>query len=78
MMFMRKSRGLKGCMAIVVIALLAKTQLLMAAEYSPNFKNTEISEFINIVGKNLQKTIIVDPKVPIFSQRASSLWFCCG
>jgi general secretion pathway protein D len=63
MMFMRKSRGLKGCMAIVVIALLAKTQLLMAAEYSPNFKNTEISEFINIVGKNLQKTIIVDPNV---------------
>lgn len=34
-----------------------------AAEYSPNFKNTEISEFINIVGKNLEKTIIVDPNV---------------
>ncbi|NCP65914.1 MAG: type II secretion system secretin GspD [Paraglaciecola sp.] len=63
MMFMRKSLGLKGCMALVVIALLAKSQLLMAAEYSPNFKNTEISEFINIVGKNLQKTIIVDPNV---------------
>jgi general secretion pathway protein D len=63
MMFMRKSLGLKGCMTLVVIALLAKSQLLMAAEYSPNFKNTEISEFINIVGKNLQKTIIVDPNV---------------
>lgn len=36
---------------------------LSAAEYSPNFKDTEISEFINIVGKNLQKTIIVDPNV---------------
>ena len=34
-----------------------------AAEYSPNFKNTEITEFINIVGKNLEKTIIVDPNV---------------
>ncbi|WP_248289617.1 type II secretion system secretin GspD [Thalassotalea sp. Y01] len=34
-----------------------------AAQYSPNFKGTEITEFINIVGKNLQKTIIVDPKV---------------
>jgi general secretion pathway protein D len=34
-----------------------------AADYSPNFKNTEISEFINIVGKNLKKTIIVDPNV---------------
>jgi general secretion pathway protein D len=35
----------------------------MAADYSPNFKNTEISEFINIVGKNLKRTIIVDPNV---------------
>lgn len=36
---------------------------LAAAEYSPNFKNTDINEFINIVGKNLKKTIIVDPNV---------------
>ncbi len=34
-----------------------------AAEYSPNFKGTDIGEFINIVGKNLKKTIIVDPNV---------------
>ncbi|WP_226996552.1 type II secretion system secretin GspD [Thalassotalea crassostreae] len=34
-----------------------------AAQYSPNFKGTEITEFINIVGKNLKKTFIVDPKV---------------
>ncbi|MGB1262100.1 MAG: type II secretion system secretin GspD [Cognaticolwellia sp.] len=34
-----------------------------SAEYSPNFKGTEIAEFINIVGKNLQKTMIVDPNV---------------
>lgn len=34
-----------------------------ATEYSPNFKNTEITEFINIVGKNLKRTIIVDPNV---------------
>ena len=34
-----------------------------AASYSPNFKNTEITEFINIVGKNLKKTMIVDPNV---------------
>jgi general secretion pathway protein D len=34
-----------------------------ATEYSPNFRNTEITEFINIVGKNLKKTIIVDPNV---------------
>lgn len=31
--------------------------------YSPNFKGTDINEFINIVGMNLQKTIIVDPQV---------------
>ncbi|AOW79043.1 type II secretion system protein GspD [Colwellia sp. PAMC 20917] len=34
-----------------------------AAKYSPNFKGTEIDEFINIVGKNLKKTMIVDPNV---------------
>ena len=34
-----------------------------AAEYMPNFKDTDINEFINIVGKNLSRTIIVDPNV---------------
>lgn len=34
-----------------------------AAEYMPNFKDTDINEFINTVGKNLKKTIIVDPNV---------------
>jgi len=34
-----------------------------AVEYQPNFKGTDINEFINIVGKNLNKTIIVDPQV---------------
>jgi general secretion pathway protein D len=29
----------------------------------PNFKETDINEFINIVGKNLKKTIIIDPNV---------------
>ncbi|TWX55313.1 type II secretion system secretin GspD [Colwellia hornerae] len=36
---------------------------IYAAKYSPNFKGTEIDEFINIVGKNLKKTMIVDPNV---------------
>ena len=36
---------------------------VQAAKYSPNFKNTEIVEFINIVGKNLSKTMVVDPNV---------------
>jgi len=34
-----------------------------AAQFSPNFKNTDINEFVNIVGRNLQKTMIVDPNV---------------
>ncbi|MFT4924736.1 MAG: general secretion pathway protein D [Phenylobacterium sp.] len=35
----------------------------VAIDYSPNFKGTDINEFINIVGKNLQKTIIINPNV---------------
>ncbi|WP_376707892.1 type II secretion system secretin GspD [Parashewanella spongiae] len=34
-----------------------------SAEYAANFKGTDIQEFINIVGKNLNRTIIVDPTV---------------
>lgn len=34
-----------------------------ATQYSPNFKGTDINEFINIVGKILKKTIIIDPGV---------------
>lgn len=34
-----------------------------AEEFSASFKGTDIQEFINIVGRNLQKTIIVDPTV---------------
>lgn len=49
---------------VASISLLLTSSIgLSAAEYSPNFKDTEISEFINIVGKNLKKTIIVDPNV---------------
>ncbi|QIZ78411.1 type II secretion system secretin GspD [Ferrimonas lipolytica] len=33
------------------------------AQYAANFKGTDIQEFINIVGKNLNKTIVVDPTV---------------
>lgn len=34
-----------------------------AVEYAANFKGTDINEFINIVGKNLNKTVIIDPNV---------------
>jgi general secretion pathway protein D len=48
--------------AVSFNALLVSSQV-SAAQYSPNFKGTEITEFINIVGKNLKKTMIVDPNV---------------
>ena len=34
-----------------------------AAEFQASFKGTDIQEFIEIVGRNLEKTIIVDPAV---------------
>jgi len=34
-----------------------------ATQYQPNFKGTDLVEFINVVGKNLKKTMIVDPNV---------------
>ncbi|MDB4327068.1 type II secretion system secretin GspD [bacterium] len=58
-----RPRLFKGLLLVVGSALFAVSSLVAAADYSPNFKNTEISEFINIVGKNLKKTIIVDPNV---------------
>ena len=36
---------------------------VLATEYSASFKNADIKEFINIVGKNLKKTIVLDPAV---------------
>ena len=35
----------------------------IADDFSASFKGTDIQEFINIVGRNLDKTIIVDPSV---------------
>ncbi|MCW8346225.1 type II secretion system secretin GspD [Vibrio sp. ZSDZ65] len=37
--------------------------VVSANEFSASFKGTDIQEFINIVGRNLDKTIIVDPSV---------------
>ncbi|MCV2885800.1 type II secretion system secretin GspD [Aestuariibacter sp. AA17] len=58
------SRSLfKGLCLAALTAFYSASVSVVAAEYSPNFKNTEITEFINIVGKNLKKTIIIDPNV---------------
>ncbi len=64
---MRLNWPLKPCANIACCLSLALglflSSVAYSAEYQPNFKNTEITEFINIVGKNLKRTIIVDPNV---------------
>ncbi|WP_408634194.1 type II secretion system secretin GspD [Paraferrimonas haliotis] len=42
---------------------MSSTTIAEEALYAANFKGTDIQEFINIVGKNLNRTIIVDPTV---------------
>ena len=56
-------RSLTGVVTAVLLNSVLLSTNINAAEYSPNFKGTEIAEFINIVGKNLRKTMIVDPNV---------------
>ncbi|MFT4655730.1 MAG: general secretion pathway protein D, partial [Patiriisocius sp.] len=65
MMFMKQRKKVKSLAlsALMTGALLSNSFFVNSAEYQPNFKNTEITEFINIVGKNLRRTIIVDPNV---------------
>lgn len=54
---------IKAITSATIATMIALSTPTFSAEYSPNFKGTEITEFINIVGKNLKKTIIVDPNV---------------
>ena len=62
-----KFKQLKQLSLILVTALsvsgLFAVGQASAAQYSPSFKDTEIVEFVTIVGKNLKKTMIVDPNV---------------
>lgn len=67
---MRKTLSAPWCKQLVITIVTATafqfilwTSQVNATQYSPNFKGTEITEFINIVGKNLKKTMIVDPNV---------------
>ncbi len=56
-----KHKGLCGLLAGVLLAMLVSP--LPAAEFSASFKGADIQEFINTVGKNLNKTIIIEPSV---------------
>jgi general secretion pathway protein D len=54
----------KGLAKYATVLLAAGLSLsVSAAEYAANFKGTDINEFIAAVGKNLEKTIIIDPNV---------------
>ncbi len=55
--------GRKLLASLLAGAVLLSPAISWAAQYAANFKGTDIQEFINIVGKNLNKTIIVDPTV---------------
>jgi len=54
---------LKKSVWLLAGSLLTSPGLVTANEFSASFKGTDIQEFINIVGRNLEKTIIVDPSV---------------
>ncbi|MBQ3681487.1 MAG: type II secretion system secretin GspD [Succinimonas sp.] len=54
----------KSCLALALsAALLGGSLNIEAAEFSASFKGTDINEFINTVGRNLNMTFIVDPAV---------------
>ncbi|MGZ9896806.1 type II secretion system secretin GspD [Shewanella gaetbuli] len=58
----------KGLRHKIIAGMLASAAMLASygawsEQYAANFKGTDIQEFINIVGKNLNRTIIVDPTV---------------
>ncbi|WP_155644670.1 type II secretion system secretin GspD [Photobacterium leiognathi] len=57
---MKKLMG-KSALWLAASSLLCSSA--MADELSANFKGTDIQEFINIVGRSLHKTIIIDPAV---------------
>lgn len=56
-------RYLKQALIISCLFSQLPCNVVNAAEYSASFKGTDIQEFINTVGKNLNKTIIIDPSV---------------
>ncbi|MBL0598063.1 GspD family T2SS secretin variant ExeD [Aeromonas jandaei] len=53
----------KGWRLATIAAALMMASSAWATEYSASFKNADIEEFINTVGKNLNKTIIIEPSV---------------
>jgi general secretion pathway protein D len=65
--FIHKFKQLKQLCVVLITAMTISGIFAVgqasANQYSPSFKNTDIVEFVTIVGKNLKKTMIVDPNV---------------
>lgn len=55
--------GLRNWLGALGLAVAVMSTPLTAEEYAASFKNTDINEFIQVVGRNLGKTIIIDPNV---------------
>lgn len=53
--------GLKAWLGALGLAFALMSSPLSSEEYAASFKNTDINEFIQVVGRNLGKTIIIDP-----------------
>ena len=55
----------RKCAAVMLMAslLALPTTSSVASQYSASFKGTDINEFINTVGRALNKTIIIEPNV---------------
>ncbi|WP_440054329.1 type II secretion system secretin GspD [Pseudoalteromonas sp. T1lg65] len=61
---LRRTKCRKGLAKYASLLLAAGLSLSVSAvEYAANFKGTDVKEFINIVAKNLDKTVIIDPNV---------------
>lgn len=58
-----KLKHILGALTLTLSCYASTSSTVQAAQYSASFKNTEISEFINTVGKNLHKNMIVDPSI---------------
>jgi len=62
-MFLRVKQILKRLIGATIIIVVLPSSFVQAAEYSASFKDADINQFINVVGKNLKKTIVLDPAV---------------
>ena len=58
-----KKNNLVQFILIITVSLVLGMKSASAVEYSASFKNADINEFVNVVGKNLKKTIILAPAV---------------